>query len=62
MRKVLGGNRRQLILQFLGEAAVVNCFALFIGLALWLLTGRSATTIGITCVSRGNVGLRSIYV
>jgi len=37
VRKVLGSNRRQLILQFLGEAAVVSCFALFIGLAAALL-------------------------
>jgi len=33
VRKVLGSNRSQLILQFLGEAAVVSCFALFIALA-----------------------------
>jgi len=37
VRKVLGSNRRQLILQFLGEAAFVSCFALFIGLAAALL-------------------------
>src|SRR6202007_2732229 len=37
VRKVLGSNRRQLILQFLGEAAHVSCFALFIGLAAALL-------------------------
>lgn len=37
VRKVLGSNRRQLILQFLGEAAVVSCFALFIGLGAALL-------------------------
>jgi ABC-type antimicrobial peptide transport system permease subunit len=37
VRKVLGSNRRQLILQFLGEAAFVSCFALFIALAAALL-------------------------
>jgi ABC-type antimicrobial peptide transport system permease subunit len=37
VRKVLGSNRRQLIFQFLGEAAFVSCFALFIGLAAALL-------------------------
>jgi len=37
VRKVLGSNRRQLILQFLGEAAVVSGFALFIALAAALL-------------------------
>jgi putative ABC transport system permease protein len=37
VRKVLGSNRRQLILQFLGEAALVSCFALFIALAAALL-------------------------
>jgi len=37
VRKVLGSNRRQLILQFLGEAAFVSCFALVIGLAAALL-------------------------
>lgn len=37
VRKVLGSNRRQLILQFLGEAAVISCFALFIGLGAALL-------------------------
>ncbi len=37
VRKVLGSNRRQLILQFLGEAALVSCFALFIGLAAAML-------------------------
>ncbi len=37
VRKVLGSNRRQLIFQFLGEAALVSCFALFIGLAAALL-------------------------
>jgi len=37
VRKVLGSNRRQLILQFLGEAALVSCFALFIALAAVLL-------------------------
>jgi putative ABC transport system permease protein len=33
VRKVLGSNRRQLILQFLGEAALISCFAFFIALA-----------------------------
>ncbi len=33
----MGSNRRQLILQFLGEAAVVSCFALIIALAATLL-------------------------
>jgi len=37
VRKVLGSNRSQLILQFLGEAAFVSCFALFIALAAALL-------------------------
>jgi len=37
VRKVLGSNRRQLIFQFLGEAAFVSGFALFIGLAAALL-------------------------
>ncbi|HVW15376.1 MAG TPA: ABC transporter permease [Mucilaginibacter sp.] len=37
VRKVLGSNRRQLIIQFLGEAALVSCFALFIALATTLL-------------------------
>ncbi len=37
VRKVLGSNRRQLIFQFLGEAAVVSCFAFFIALAAALL-------------------------
>ncbi|MBS1527507.1 MAG: FtsX-like permease family protein, partial [Bacteroidetes bacterium] len=37
VRKVLGSNRPQLILQFLGEAALVSCFALFIALAAVLL-------------------------
>jgi putative ABC transport system permease protein len=37
VRKVLGSNRRQLILQFLGEAALVSCFALLIALAAALL-------------------------
>ena len=37
VRKVLGSSRRQLILQFLGEAALVSCFALFIALAVVLL-------------------------
>lgn len=37
VRKVLGSNRRQLILQFLGEAALVSCFALVMGLAAALL-------------------------
>lgn len=30
VRKVLGGNRRQLIFQFLSEAAMITCIALFI--------------------------------
>lgn len=33
VRKVLGSSRRQLILQFLGEAALISCFAFFIALA-----------------------------
>ena len=37
VRKVLGSNRSQLILQFLGEAAFVSCFALLIALAVALL-------------------------
>jgi putative ABC transport system permease protein len=37
VRKVLGSNRRQLILQFLGEAGLVSCFALIIALAAALL-------------------------
>ncbi len=37
VRKVLGSNRRQLILQFLGEAALVSCFAFFIALVTALL-------------------------
>jgi len=37
VRKVLGSNRRQLVLQFLGEAAVISCFALFIAVAVVLL-------------------------
>jgi len=37
IRKVLGSNRRQLILLFLGEAALVSCFALFIALITALL-------------------------
>jgi len=37
VRKVLGSNRRQLILQFLGEAAFVSCFALVVALAATLL-------------------------
>lgn len=37
VRKVLGSNRRQLILQFLGEAALVSCFAFFIALVAALL-------------------------
>lgn len=37
VRKVLGSNRRQLIFQFLGEAALVSCFAFFIGLIATLL-------------------------
>jgi ABC-type antimicrobial peptide transport system permease subunit len=34
VRKVLGGNRRQLILQFLSEAAIISCVALFIALIM----------------------------
>ncbi len=37
VRKVLGSNRRQLILQFLGEAALISCFALFVALAVAML-------------------------
>jgi len=37
VRKVLGSSRRQLVLQFLGEAAFISCFALFIALAAALL-------------------------
>ena len=37
VRKVLGSTRSQLIFQFLGEAALVSCFALFIALAAALL-------------------------
>ncbi|HEY9000858.1 MAG TPA: ABC transporter permease [Mucilaginibacter sp.] len=37
VRKVLGSNRRQLIFQFLGEAALVSCFAFFIALVAALL-------------------------
>jgi len=37
VRKVLGSNRRQLILQFLGEAALVSSIALLIALAAALL-------------------------
>jgi putative ABC transport system permease protein len=37
VRKVLGSNRRQLIFQFLGEAAIVSCFAFFIALATAML-------------------------
>lgn len=37
VRKVLGSNRRQLILQFLGEAALVSCFAFFLALVTALL-------------------------
>jgi putative ABC transport system permease protein len=36
VRKVLGGNRRQLIVQFLGEAAFVSCFAFFVALIVAL--------------------------
>jgi hypothetical protein len=37
VRKVLGSNRRQLIFQFLGEAALVSCFAFLLALAVTLL-------------------------
>jgi len=37
VRKVLGSTRSQLIFQFLGEAALVSCFALFIALVAALL-------------------------
>ena len=37
VRKVLGSNRRQLIAQFLGEAALVSCFAFLIALGATLL-------------------------
>ena len=37
VRKVMGSNRRQLIMQFLGEAALVSFFALLIALAVALV-------------------------
>jgi ABC-type antimicrobial peptide transport system permease subunit/AraC-like DNA-binding protein len=37
VRKVLGSNRRQLILQFLGEAAIVSCFAFLMAMVVTLL-------------------------
>jgi putative ABC transport system permease protein len=45
VRKVLGSSRRQLILQFLGEAALVSCFALFLALAVALLVIPAANNI-----------------
>ncbi|CAN5294309.1 ABC transporter permease [soil metagenome] len=37
VRKVLGSSRRQLILQFLGEAALISCFGFFMALAAAML-------------------------
>jgi putative ABC transport system permease protein len=35
MRKVIGGNRKQLFFQFLGESIVITCIAMIIALALF---------------------------
>lgn len=34
IRKVAGGNRKQLVIQFLGETAIVSCFAFFLAVVL----------------------------